>query len=66
LRIADETLGVERPTSMTVESAPSSTRTTLQSQAILSTVLAEIGSENSISPAGAPAKPISVSIEAVT
>src|SRR5213082_1897309 len=47
-RSAEEILRVERPTSITLESAASSTRTTLQSQAIRSTVLPEIGSEYSI------------------
>ena len=37
-----------------------------QSQASLSTVLEEMGSENSISAAGAPARPRRVSSEVVT
>ncbi len=55
-----------RPTSITVESDPSSTRVTVQSHASLSTAFDEIGNENSISAAGAPERPRRVSSEVVT
>src|ERR1700693_1461899 len=51
----------ERPTSMTAESEPSRMRVTLQSHAMRSTALAEIGRENSRSAAAAPARCSNVS-----
>ncbi len=51
---------------MVNESWLSRTRVTLQSQAMRWIVLDEMGSENSISPAAAPARPFRVSIVAVT
>ena len=51
---------------MTAESEPSRMRVMLQSHPSRSTALAEIGSENSISAAGAPVRPSSVSSEVVT
>ena len=56
----------ERPTSTGMESWLSRTRVTLQSQAIRRTEVDEIGSENSISAAAAPARPFRVSMVAVT
>src|SRR6266851_2942946 len=47
-----DTTRLARPTSITVESEPRRIRVTVQSHASLSTALAEIGSENSISAAG--------------
>jgi hypothetical protein len=57
---------LERPTSITVESEARRMRVTEQSQASRSTAFEEIGSENSISAAGAPVRPRSVSSEVVT
>ena len=51
---------------MVTDSWLSRTRVTLQSQAMRWIEVEEIGSENSISPAAAPARPFSVSIVAVT
>src|SRR5712691_6898400 len=65
-RAGPETVRLERPTSITVDSEPSRTRVTPLSHANLSTVLAEIGSAKSISAAGAPARPSRVSTELVT
>ena len=51
---------------MVTDSWLSRTRVTLQSQAIRCTAAEEIGSENSISAAAAPANPFKVSTVAVT
>jgi len=51
---------------MTTDSWLSNTRVTLQSHAMRSMVVEESGSENSISPAAAPARPFNVSTVAVT
>src|SRR5712691_1873893 len=56
LRAGPDTVRLGRPTSITVDSDPSRTRVTPESQANRSTVLAEIGSAKSISAAGAPAR----------
>jgi len=66
LRWGPEIVRLARPTSITVESEPRMMRVTAQSHAILSMALAEIGSENSMSAAGAPGRPSRVSIDAVT
>src|SRR6266851_2327730 len=66
LRCAPEIVRLARPTSITVESEPRMMRVTAQSHAILSTALAEIGSENSMFAPGAPGSPSNVSREAVT
>jgi len=55
-----------RPTSITTDCDPSTTRVMVLSQARRWTVVAEIGSENSSSPAGDPANPRSVSSVVVT
>jgi len=55
-----------RPTSITMEPEPRRMRVTEQSQANRSTALAEMGSENSSSAAGAPSRPRRVSSEVVT
>src|SRR5712691_5507025 len=52
-RAGPETVRLDRPTSITVDSDPSSTRVTPLSHANRSTVLDEIGSAKSISAAGA-------------
>src|SRR6266849_5690670 len=62
-RAGPDTVRLERPTSITVDSDPSKTRITPESHANRSTVLDEIGSEKSISAAGAPARPSRVSTE---
>ena len=59
-------MGLARPTSMTSDSWLSRTRVTLQSQAMRWTATEEMGRENSISAAPAPARPFKVSMVAVT
>jgi len=66
LRWGPDIVRLARPTSITVESEPKMMRVTAQSQAILSTAFAEIGSENSMFAPGAPGSPSKVSSEAVT
>src|SRR5207245_5619061 len=64
-RAGPEMTRLERPTSTTTDSWSSRTRITLQSHAMRCTAVDETGSENSISPPVAPAKPFTVSTDAV-
>src|SRR6185437_14534763 len=66
LRPGPETTRRERPTSITCDSEPKRIRVRAPSQASLSTVVEETGNEESISAAGAPLRPRSVSRLLVT